>query len=262
VALRACRSIQQGWQRGWPYSRTVEGKTIMALGFNYTSGGGGDIIPFVKFDARAGRLFRRDRSQDSSGNYISNDEDITNSFKAVIDLENIEVGYLKFGAGSAPEYFLVPLGTPMPHKPADAGFKQGARIMLKLASACGGDVREISGNSSAFLKGVDELHTAYEAGKAANAGKLPIVVLKTTIPITSGSGQKKSTNYQPVFEIAGWAPRPVDLVHVAKGSGGQAQQPAQTASPSAAPSTGSTQVGAPQANPAKRPEMAEADDFG
>jgi hypothetical protein len=48
------------------------------------------------------------------------------------------------------------------------------------------------------------------------------VVLKTTMPITSGSGDKKSTNYQPVFEISGWAPRPVDLVHVGKGSTAQA----------------------------------------
>jgi hypothetical protein len=84
--------------------------------------------------------------------------------------------------------------------------------MMKLASNCGGDVREITGNSTAFLKGIDDLHTAYEAGKAANPGKLPIVVLQTTLPITSGSGQKKSTNYQPVFEIQGWAPRPADLV--------------------------------------------------
>lgn len=226
----------------------------MALGFNYSSGGSGDIVPFVKYDARAGRLFRRDRNQDSGGNYVSNDEDITNSFKAVVDLENIEVGFAKFGAGAAPEYLLVKLGLPMPHKPADSGFKQAARLMMKLHASCGGDVREISGNSSAFLKGIDDLHTDYEAGKAANPGKLPIVTLKSTTPITSGTGAKKSTNYQPVFEIVGWAPRPTDLVHVAKGNG-QSQQPAQ----SSAPSTGSTQVSAP---PAKQPEMADANDFG
>jgi len=229
----------------------------MALGLNYSSGGnGGDIVPFVKYDARAGRLFRRDRSQDAQGNYTSNDVDITSSFKAVFDLENIEVGYSKFGAGAAPEHVFVKLGEPMPHKPADTGFKQGARTMMKLASNCGGDIREITGNSTAFLKGVDDLHTEYEAGKAANPGKLPIVVLKSTIPVTSGQGQKKSTNYQPVFEIAGWAPRPVDLVHVAKNSSVQ-----QTASPATAPATGSTPVGAPQPK-AQQPAMADADGFG
>lgn len=232
----------------------------MALGLNYSTGGGdnGDIVPFVKYDARAGRFFRNDRTE-QNGAYTNNAVDITSNFKAVIDLENVEVGYLLFAAGSAPAFMLVKLGDPMPHKPADGKWKQGARIMMKLHSSCGGDVRETSSNAAAFLKGIDELHTAYEAGKAANPGKLPVVVLKTTIPVTSGSGDKKSTNYQPVFEITGWAPRPTDLVHVAKGSSA-APSTAPQAAPASAPSTGSTQVSAPP--PVKQPEMADADDFG
>jgi len=226
----------------------------MALGFNYSSGGSADILPFVKYDARAGRFFRRDRTE-SGGQYTNHDVDITNSFKAVMDLENVEVGFMKFGNGAAPEFLLVKLGDPMPQKPADGTFKQGARFMMKLHSSCGGDVREISGNAASFLKGVDELHTIYEQQKAANAGKLPIVTLKTTIPITSGSGQKKSTNYQPVFDIVGWAPRPNDLLHVSKVSG--VARPAQAQA--AAPATGSTQVAAPAA---KQLEPAGADDFG
>jgi hypothetical protein len=222
----------------------------MALGFNYSSGGGesGDIVPFVKYDARAGRFFRNDRSE-QNGAYTNNAVDITSTFKAVMDLENLEVGYLLFAAGAAPQFLLVKLGDPMPHKPADAKWKQGVRVMMKLHQSCGGDVRETSSNAAAFLKGFDDLHTLYEGGKAANPGKLPIVVLKTTVPITSGSGEKKSTNYQPVFEIAGWAPRPVDLVHVSKGA---SQAPATQA---AAPSTGSTPVGPPAA---KQPELNDA----
>lgn len=229
----------------------------MALGFNYTTGGGdnGDIVPFVKYDARAGRFFRNDRSE-SNGAYSNNAVDITSNFKAVMDLENLEVGYLLFAAGAAPAFMLVKLGEPMPQKPAgDGKWKQGVRVMMKLAADCGGDVRETSSNAAAFLKGFDDLHSLYEAGKAANPGKLPIVVLKTTMPITSGSGEKKSTNYQPVFEISGWAPRPKDLIHVGKGSTKQVDS--RTAS--TAPSTGSTQVSAPAA---KQLETAGADDFG
>jgi hypothetical protein len=233
----------------------------MALGLTYSSGGGsGEIVPFVKYDARAGRLFRRDRSQDSSGNYVSNDVDVTSSFKAVIDMENVEVGYCKFTAGAGPEHVLVRLGDPMPHKPADIGFKQGARLMMKLSANCGGDIREITGNSNAFLKGVDDLHTAYEAGKAANPGKLPIVALQSTLPITSGSGTRKSTNYQPVFEIQGWAPRPNDLVFAPKTATQQVASPSTApAAPVAAPSTGSTQVAPPAA---KQLETADSDGFG
>lgn len=236
----------------------------MALGFNYSSGGegGGDIVPFVKYDARAGRFFRNDRAQDSSGNYSNTPVDITSTFKAIIDLENVEVGYLRFAAGSAPENLLVRLGEPMPQKPADAKWKQGVRVMMKLHAGCGGDIRETTSNAAAFLKGVDDLHTLYEQQKTANTGKLPIVALKTTTPITSGSGDKKSTNYQPVFEIVGWAPRPNDLVHVSKVSSAPAAQ--NGASQSAPPATGSTQVSAPAATntAARQPEPAGADGFG
>lgn len=227
----------------------------MGLGFNYSSGGdGGNIVPFVKYDARAGRFFRNDRTQDSSGNFSSTPVDITGPFKAVIDMENIEVGFLRFAAGSAPEHLLVKLGDPLPAKPADPKWKQGARVMMKLHASCGGDIRETTSNATAFLKGIDELHTLYEAQKGANAGKLPIVTLKTTIPITSGSGDKKSTNYQPVFEIVGWAPRPNDLVHVSKVNGAQGTAPT-AQGPAAAPATGSTQVAAPAA---RQPEPADA----
>jgi hypothetical protein len=236
----------------------------MALGLNYSSGGsGGDIVPFVKFDARAGRFFRRDRTQDGGGNYISNDVDVTANFKAVVDMENIEVGYLKFGAGTAPEFVLGKLGDPMPQKPAGEGWKQGARIMMKLHASCGGDVRECSSNAAAFLKGIDDLHTAYEAQKSSNVGKLPIVILKTTMPITSGQGQKKSTNYQPVFEISGWAPRPNDLVHVSKTTH-QTELPPQVQY-TAAPATGSTAVAPPPARQTPVPAnnlVAADDDFG
>lgn len=228
----------------------------MALGLNYNTGGdNSDIVPFVKYDARAGRFFRNDRTE-VNGAYSNNAVDITNNFKAVIDMENIEVGYLLFAAGSAPAFMLVKLGDPMPHKPADGKWKQGVRIMMKLHASCGGDVRETSSNAAAFLKGIDELHTLYEEQKASNPGKLPIVTLKTTTPITSGSGDKKSTNYQPVFEIAGWTSRPADLVHVAKGAS------ASTASSAGAPSTGSTQVSPPPpASQQKELEAADSD-FG
>lgn len=224
----------------------------MALGLNYETGsGGGDIVPFVKYDARAGRMFRNDRAE-TNGQYSNTPVDITQNFKAVFDLENVEVGFILYAAASAPAYLLTKLGNPLPQKPGDGKWKQGARVMIKLHSDCGGDVREITSNAAAFLKGLDDLHSAYEAGKAANSGKLPVVVLKTTVPITSGAGEKKSTNYQPVFDIIGWAPRPADLVHVAK----EATQAAQTAAPPVAPTTGSTVAAPPRTTPVPANNMA------
>lgn len=211
----------------------------MAFGFSYESNAG-DIVPVLKFDARAGRFFRVDRA-DGQNNPV----DITQGFKAVMDFENVEVGYINFPAGAAPEFRMVKLGQPMPENPGGK-FRQGIRLMLKLGKDCGGDIREIATTAKAVLGAFDGCHTAYTAGLAENAGKLPVVELETTIPIvTQGRDEKgnpvKTTNYAPVFKIASWVKRPDDLVFVPKG-GGAAPAAAAPASP---PATGSTQVSAP-----------------
>jgi hypothetical protein len=233
-----------------------KGKRKMALGLTYGSNNE-NIVPVVKYDARAGRLTRVDRTLGGDGNYSTANVDITQTFKAVFDMENVEVGFLKFKPGVAPAFKLVKLGQPMPAKPDD-DFKQGVRFMLKLASSCGGDVREAASTAAAFLRGFDALHSEYESLKAANPGKLPVVVLTTTEAVTTGSGQTKSTNYQPHFAIQGWAPRPSDLVFIGK----ETATPAAAATPAGAtpPATGSTVVGAPSAKPTT--VAAGADDFG
>ncbi len=225
----------------------------MALGLSTASGGNGDIIPHVKYDARAGRLARPDRKE-VGGQFVSESVDITQTFRAVMDLDNLEVGWFHFAAGVAPISVLVPIGQPMPPKPTP-DFKQGLRVMLKLDGNCGGDVREMTGASGAFVRGFDALHDAYLADKAANPGKLPVVRLASAEPVKSGSGARTSTNYEPHFVIEGWAPRPVDLVFVSKAISHQTELP----KVDFAPSTGSTQVGPPPAKPA--PAMASSD-FG
>lgn len=191
----------------------------MALGLVTESNGGGDFNKVVKFDARAGRMFRVDREQDSGGQWTTENVEITNGFTAVMDLENIEVGWCMFAAGVAPQLTLVPLGQPLPARPTDQ-HKQGFRLMMKLGKSSGGDVREISATSKAVLGAVDELHTAYEAGKADNPGKLPLVALTGSKPIVSTGKGQTSTNYSPIFEIQKWIDRPAEL----GGKGGEAKE--------------------------------------
>ena len=221
----------------------------MALGLNIGSGAtGGDFLPIVKYDARAGRIFRADRVDG-----VTTPHDITRNFKAVFDFENIEIGWISFVAGSAPDFQMVPFGAALGQKPT-ADHKQGIRFVIKLAAECGGDLREIAGTSGAFLRGIDDLHNAYVAGLADNAGKLPVVKLIDTLPIEAGSGAKKSTNYQPVFEIAGWVKRPADL---AAKSAAPAKATEASAARSAPASTGSTRAAPPKVAPAD-----DMDDFG
>jgi len=230
---------------------------MTVFGFS-TAPAGGDFLPIVKYDARAGRLFRVDRVETANG-FASDAIDITSTFKAIVDFENVESGWINFPAGSAPSFVLVPMGTPLPDKPS-ANHKNGIRFMLKLSKESGGakPVRELSGTSKVFLSGVEAAYLAYKAEKDANPGKLPVLTLEKTTPITTGQGDKRSTNYQPIFKISGWAPRG-DLTFQPKGGSAQPAQPAAAAG-NAAPSTGSTRVEAPKA---AQPETTAAeDDFG
>jgi hypothetical protein len=203
---------------------------------NVGAGGGGDFLPIVKYDARAGRISRVDRE-----NGESIPTDITNNFKAVFDFENVEVGFIKFAAGMAPDFRMSRFYDRKPVPDPKGDYKPGVRFVIKLAKECGGDIREIASNAGAFLDAAKKLHVEYEAGVKENAGKLPVIALDGVNAKTSGEGQKKSTNYVPVFKIVSWVKRPDDLVYVARGSS-VASSSEESSSP---PSTGSTKVAAP-----------------
>lgn len=180
----------------------------MALGLP-ASAASGDFKPIVKYDARAGRMFRIDRVE-SNGQFESVPTEITQGFAAVFDLANIEVGYVRFHEGGAPEWAMVKIGQPLPAKP-NADFRQGFRCNIKLAKNSGGSVREFASAASCVIGAVDGLHTAYLAAPESKAGKLPIVSMTGTAMVKSGSGAKTSTNYAPTLVITGWIDRPADL---------------------------------------------------
>lgn len=230
----------------------------MAFGFTYNSGE--DFLPIIKYDARAGRIARVDRVDGSSTSV-----DITRSFKAVFDFENLETGWVDFQAGSAPSFSMARVGSPMPPKPSET-HRQGIRILVKLGKDCGGDIRELSSSAVAFLRGTEKLHDDYLAGAAANPGKLPVVALVDTVAETTGKGDRKSTNYVPVWQIQAWVNRPEGLVYKPRGAApaahaAPATQPAQQGSFGyTPPTTGSTHAAPPTA-PAPQPVAAE-EDFG
>lgn len=205
----------------------------MALGFNFESADSADIIPIIKFDAKAGRMFRRDRVNGE------NDQiDITRSFKAIFDFDNIETGTINFNTGSAPDFAVARIGDQVPPAPTP-DHRPGARILVKLSKENGGDIRELASTAKAFLRGLNALHDEYLSGAASNKGKLPVVELVDTTPITSGEGARKSTNYSPVFKIASWVDRPSDLVYIPK------SRSTVSVSAGSPPSTGGTKVSAP-----------------
>lgn len=193
----------------------------MALGLN-TESGGGDYTSIVKYDARAGRMFRVDRAQDAGGSWSTDNVEITNSFQAIFDLDSIEVGWALLANGVAPSWSMVKLGEPLPAKPTDQ-HKQCFRVMLKLGKACGGDLREFASQAKVVIGAMDALHTAFVAARAQHPNALPVVALKGTTPIVSTGKGQSSTNYQPVFEVVKWTERPAELGGVSKGEPATAQ---------------------------------------
>jgi hypothetical protein len=241
--------------------------------FGFSTEPAGDFMPILKYDARAGRLFRVDRADDGNNVFSNDPVDITSSFKAIVDFENLEVGWIDFAAGSAPDFALVKLGEVLPPRPSER-HKNGVRFVLKLAKDCAGakPIREMAGTSKAFLSGIEAVFNAYLNERTENPGKLPVIVLRKTTPIKSGSGEKQSTNYHPTFEIIGWAPRG-DLVFAPKNGAPKPPAPSpvpppvrQPAPPPATPpATGATRTAVPgQSHSAQLPAQVTdlANDFG
>ena len=118
------------------------------LGFSTAPPEGGNFTPIVKYDARSGRMFRMDRIE-TNGNFANQAVDITQSFKAIVDFEIMETGWVLFAAGIAPDFKLVRIGNEFPDRPSEK-HKHGVRLMIKLAKDCGGDkpIREMAGTGA------------------------------------------------------------------------------------------------------------------
>lgn len=231
----------------------------MGLGLP-AGGGGGDIKPFVKYDAKAGRLFRVDRFQGSDGKWATDQAEITNTAQFVADLANIRVGWINY-TSQGPIRRLVVLGREaIPPRPDDKdsegklAFKQGFEVDILLDKATGGPPARVLGSAAGcVIAAMDALHDAYTAATESKQGKLPVVKITGVTPVKAG----QSTNYQPVFTITSWVERPAALPMP-----GEAPAAQNGAGTSAAPQTGSTVATPPAARAPQPAATADAGDFG
>lgn len=179
----------------------------MALGISNGSNGG-DFLPIVKWDARAGRFFRVDRSQSAEG-WVSNDVDLTmDKPKFAVDFGSIETGYIAF-TPTGPDFHMAPLGTAMPAKPTK-DHKAGFRVKLAgnaLKGSAEKGVREFAASAKSVLVAMDNLHSAFEAAPEAAAGKVPVVELSGSTTIVTNGPSGKVTSYSPTFTIVAWTDR-------------------------------------------------------
>lgn len=184
----------------------------MAIGLNTQNSSGGDFLPRIQYDARAGRFFKIEREQTANG-WESTPVEIGVPFQFVIDLDALEIGWIKLDQTGV-DFQMVKRGQSLPTQPSPA-HKQGFRVPLYLKD---GGTRLWNSTAKCVLRRLDALDDAWLEGRGANSGKMPVVQVVKTVPETSGQGAKQSTNYAPVFEIISWVARPAGFVVPAEGA--------------------------------------------
>lgn len=195
----------------------------MGLGINTegSSNGGGKFLPIVKFDAKAGDMIVVNREPAGDGTWDKNEVEVELPQKVVMDLGNIEIGWISF----QPSYsaHLVKVGERMPMKPSDE-HKQAVRIKVLFKDH---GLREFTPTSKTVLRAIDTLHDQYVEQAPAHKGKMPVVLIDGTETVKIQTPQGELRFKVPKWQITGWVDPPAAF--------GEADAPAPVAAPAPKP---------------------------
>jgi len=175
----------------------------MALGLQTETTSGGDIVPIVKWDAKAGDMIVQDRVQSASGEWQKEEREMTLPTKFAMDMAGMEVGWLSFASG-APDFRMVKLGEAMPPKP-EGDFKNAFRVRIGSKDL---GLREFSHSAKTVIRAMDTLHNQYEAEKGNNPGKIPVVEISGTETVKINTPQGELRFKVPQWSISGWTDKP------------------------------------------------------
>ena len=176
----------------------------MALGFNLETKSSGDILPIVKWDAKAGDFIKQDRYQAGDGTWQKDEQELGLPLQIGMDLANIEIGWLSFATG-APDFQMVKASDgQLPAQPSPE-HKQAFRVRIGSSDL---GLREFSHSAKTVLRAMDALYNQYEAEAPANPGKMPVVTIAGTERIKINSPQGELTFKVPQWSITSWIDRP------------------------------------------------------
>ena len=173
-----------------------------------------EFLPSIRFNARECVFSRVDRSLDAEGKWVNelvNINEALASEGALFDITNIQLGWLRFEGQVDIQTQHHSLG-PIP-QPSDL-HKEGIKLELWLpkSTSDGSPLREFSHTAAGVKNAINELHTAWERGdeglgdEEREAGE---VVPLVKVGLDSFK-TKNGSFWKPIFEIAGWIPRPVE----------------------------------------------------
>lgn len=155
-----------------------------------------EFTPYLKFNGKAGRWYTRTDTGE--------EREVLN-LTAIFDMAGIKTGWIHFAEGAAPDTLWDddPNGTGgVPPAPSPQ-HKRGFAVNVYSPQVVGG-LREFSSTSNAAIIAIRELHDAYEQTYDPDKTMVPVVTCESVTPVKSKFG----TNYQPVFRIVKWVPRP------------------------------------------------------
>lgn len=180
----------------------------MGLGFNTeSSNGGGKFLPVVKFDAKSGDMIAVNREPAGDGTWEKNEVEISLPTKVVMDLANIEIGWLTF----TPSYnaVMVKPGAKMPQQPTE-NHKQAVRVRVFFKEH---GLREFSPTSKTVLRAIDSLHDQFLEQHAANPGKMPVVTIEGTEVVKIKTPEGELRFKAPKWSITGWTNPPEGMAN-------------------------------------------------
>jgi hypothetical protein len=170
--------------------------------------GYGPSKPIIKYDAKAAKW--------------KLDTKVMNGISMIVDMDNLEIGPMRFVQGGAPDFRTVPAaslgsGGTLPAAPPDKDEKgkplyvNGFKVTVKVSDQIAGtsaSVREWASNSGATCSGLNKLYDGWRAEKDKHPDKLPVCKMTSTEVKSGAFGD----NYMPVLEIVKWLDRPADLM--------------------------------------------------
>jgi len=165
----------------------------MALNFGAAQG---DFLPFLKYNAKAGRFYKKEGDSEVE----------VQSPVFVADFANIKTGWFFYAEGMAPNVVFDESLTQPAAKPSDK-HKRGFKVNIFSKTIFDGGVAEFASASMHACAAMNDLYTQYEAAANANVGKVAVVKCTGATPMKD----KMGTNYRPVFTIEKWVARPVEL---------------------------------------------------